>query len=162
MNNWRARANKKPQKRIESMTPDTINRLNTELASSPILIAKSLPTELEIEKAAQELGIPFTNDYVEFLQKFGGAVVGAFPIFGLRPVPVMGKSWSVLEMTNWYRQQSIPEANKWVVFSEDHAGNPVGFDESGVVWTYDHDFGGTTRLMNSFEDYLRKRCLKID
>ena len=142
------------------MTLETIKQLNDELASSPILIAGSLPAEIEIEQAAKELGIPFPNDYIEFLQTFGGAMVGPYPIFGLRPVPVMGRNWSVVENTKWYRQQSIPEAAHWVVFSEDHAGNPIGFDTNGIVWIYDHDFGGVARLKNSFEDYLVNHCLK--
>lgn len=124
------------------------------------LVASSLPAENEIEQAAKELGIPFPNDYNEFLQTFGGAMVGPYPFFGLRPVPVMGRNWSVVEMTKCYRQQSIPEAAHWVVFSEDHAGNPIGFDSNEGIWIFDHDFGGVTRLANSFEDYLLNHCLR--
>jgi SMI1-KNR4 cell-wall len=144
------------------MTPDTLARLKNEFESFPIMVAESLPTIEEIEQASSELGIPFTSDYIAFLRLFGGAMVSAYPIFGLRPVPIMGKQrWSVVEMTKLCRQESIPCTDNWVVFSEDLAGNPVGFDISGIVWTHDHDFGGIARLYDSFEQYVRERCLKI-
>jgi len=44
------------------MKLETIRQLNDELASSPILIAAGLPVGNEIEQAAKELGIPFSND----------------------------------------------------------------------------------------------------
>lgn len=144
------------------MSPETVDRLRSEFDSFPNMVAESRPNEEEIEQAAAELGVPFTDDYVEFVREFGGAMVGAYPIFGLRPVSVMGKRrWSVVEITKLYRQRSVPGADDWVVFSEDHAGNPVGFDTNGAVWTHDHDFGGITQLSDSFEQYVRERCLKI-
>ena len=143
------------------MTPETVARLRSEFVSFPNMVAESQPSSEEIEQAATEIGIPFTDDYVEFVREFGGAMVGAYPIFGLRPASVMGKRrWSVVEMTRLQRQRSVPGADGWVVFSEDHAGNPVGFDATGTVWTHDHDFGGIARLCDSFEQYIRERCLK--
>lgn len=144
------------------MSPETVARLRSEFDSFPNMVAESQPTSEEIDQAASELRVPFTDDYVEFLRVFGGAMVGAYPIFGLRPVSVMGKRrWSVVAMTKLYRQHSVPGVDDWIVFSEDHAGNPVGFDAKGTVWTHDHDFGGITQLSDSFEHYLRERCLKI-
>lgn len=145
------------------MRQDTLMRLRKEFQEFPIIVANSFPTVNEIEQASIELGIPFPNDYVQFLQEFGGATVGPYPIFGLRPVSVMGdEEWSVVKMTKFYRAQPVPGTDKWVVFSEDHAGNPIGFDAKGVVWIHDHDFGGIAQLAESFEDYLRKRCLKLN
>lgn len=144
------------------MSPETVKRLRGEFDSFPSMVAESRPDVDEIARAASELGVPFTDGYIEFVREFGGAMVGPYPIFGLRPVSVMGKRrWSVVELTNLYRQRSVPGTDDWVVFSEDHAGNPVGFDANGTVWTHDHDFGGITKLCDSFEQYVRERCLKI-
>ncbi len=144
------------------MNADTLTKLHEEFDSFPNMVAESTPTDDEIRQASEELGIPFSDDYVEFLRKYGGGMVGAYPIFGLRPVSVMGKErWSVVHVTNLYRQRDVPGTDRWVVMSEDHAGNPVGFDANGFVWTHDHDFGGVTQLAHSFEDYVREHCLKI-
>ena len=144
------------------MNPEIENRLRSKFDSFPNMLTESRPNAEEIEQAAAELGVPFTDDYIEFVRKSGGAMVGDYPIFGLRPVSVMGKRrWSVVEMTKAYRQRSVPGTDGWVVFSEDHAGNPVGFDANGAVWTHDHDFGGITQLSNSLEQYVRERWLKI-
>jgi len=89
-------------------------------------------------------------------------MVGPYPIFGLRPVEVMGDDhWSVIDVTKRYRKGGVPGSEAWVVVSEDHAGNPVGMDANGAIWIYDHDFGGLTGLAPSFEEYLRTQCLTM-
>jgi len=143
------------------MTSDTIAGLEAKLAQSPILRAKSTPSAEEVEKASQEIGLAFAADYQEFILMFGGAMVGSFPIFGLRPVEVMGEVWSVIDVTKRYRDDGVPGCASWVVFSEDQAGNPIGMDEDGKVWICDHDFGGVAELAPSFEDYIRRQCLDI-
>ena len=143
------------------MMNDTIESLRATLAESPILRAESSPSIEEIENASQEIGVPFAADYREFLLMFGGAMVGPYPIFGLGPVEVMGNEWSVIEVTRRYRNDGVPGCDAWVVFSEDHAGNPIGMDADGKVWIYDHDFGGVTELASSFEAYVRNQCLKL-
>jgi hypothetical protein len=143
------------------MIRDTLASIEKERDRFPNCFAESVPSQGEIETASSELGIAFNEDYIEFLTVFGGGIVGAYPIFGLRPVSVMGTArWSVLDVTNEYRQQTVPGVNSWIVFSEDHAGNPVGMDSDGVVWTHDHDFGGISRLYDNFESYITDQCLK--
>jgi len=135
-----------------------INRLRSEFDSFPNMLTESRPNAEKIEQAAAELGVPFTDDYIEFVRESGGAMAGAYPILGLRLVSVMGKRrWSVVEITKAYRHRSIPGTDGGVVFSEDHARNPVGFDANGAVWTHDHDFGGITQLRDSFKQYVRER-----
>jgi hypothetical protein len=143
------------------MIPETIDQLAKKLADSPILRASSLPDMAAINAASQEIGVPFPPEYREFLLTFGGAIVGPFPIFGLRPVEAMGSEWSVVAVTQRYRDDGVPGCEAWIVFSEDHAGNPVGMDSSGAVWIHDHDFGGIARLAQSFEEYIRVQCLKL-
>lgn len=145
------------------MNEETLSALRSERAEFPNMFAESVPSDDEIADATESLGIPFPDDYRQFLLEFGGAMVGPFPIFGLRPVDVMGKQrWSVVTMTGRYRNGGVPGTSDWVVFSEDHSGNPVGFDSAGIVWIHDHDFGGGDRLAETFEEYLRAKCLKLE
>ena len=89
-------------------------------------------------------------------------MVGAYPIFGLRPVSVMGRDrWSVVDITHQYRENNVPGCDAWVIISEDHAGNPVGMARDGVVWIHDHDFGGISQLAKTFEEYVRVQCLGL-
>lgn len=142
------------------MTLETLERLRLELADSPILRADFLPTIDEIDRVSQDLSLTFVADYREFLLSFGGAMVGPYPIFGLRPVEVMGNDhWSAADITMRFRNNGLPGTEDWLIFSEDHAGNPIGMNSTGQVWIFDHDFGGSTLLAPTFEAYLRIRCL---
>lgn len=145
------------------MTNDTLERLRAKLAESPVLRADSLPSSEEIDHASHELGVPFGTDYREFLLMFGGAMIGPYPIFGLRPVEVMGDDhWSVVDVTRQYRNDGVPGSEAWVVISEDHSGNPVGMDSDGAIWIHDHDCGGIAPLAKDFEEYVRKQCLNLE
>lgn len=144
------------------MMKDTLEKIKSDLSEFPIMFAKSLPAATEIEKASKILGIPFARDYYEFLLEFGAAMIGPYPIYGLRPVEVLGNdSWSVLEVTKRYRDDEVPGTAEWAVVSCDHAGNPVGMDKDGVIWIHDHDFGGVAPLAKNFEAYVRIRCLGL-
>jgi hypothetical protein len=144
------------------MMKDTIDKLNSEFSEFPTMRADSLPSSKEIEEASKEVGVPFAPDYHEFLSHFGGAMVGAYPIYGLRSVPVMGSHrWSVVEVTRQFRDDKVPGCDSWVVISEDQAGNPIGMDSEGSIWIHDHDFGGISPLAKSFEEYIRTNCLNL-
>jgi hypothetical protein len=69
---------------------------------------------------------------------------------------------SALEVTDRYRRQGWRGVEDWLIISMDHAGNPIGLTRDGKIWISDHDFGQVTVIANSFEDYLRKQCLKLD
>ena len=143
------------------MMPDTINRLDTKFTEFPIMRAADAPSEAEIVQAEQQIGVPFPDDYRQFLSRYGGAMVGPYPIFGLRPVEVMDVDlWSVLDVTRHYRSQEVPGTDHWAIISMDHAGNPIGMDRDGVIWIHDHDFGGLSPLARDFEDYVRVWCLR--
>src|SRR5437016_9302500 len=112
------------------MRTDTIDRLNAEFTEFPIMRADGVPNTAEIMDASRQLGIPFAGDYQEFLLRYGGGMVGPYPIFGLRPVEVMGKGeWSVVDVTREFRAQRVPGSDRWVIISLDHAGNPMGVDK---------------------------------
>ena len=58
------------------MMPDTINRLDTKFTEFPIMRAADAPSEAEIVQAEQQIGVPFPDDYRQFLSRYGGAMVG--------------------------------------------------------------------------------------
>ena len=142
------------------MRTDTIEALEEKFRLSPFLMGGTVSRE-EIDQAAMVIGATFPEDYIDFLERFGGAIVGPYPIFGLRKVSAMGTTFSVVNVTNDFRQQNWRGTEDWVVFSEDHAGNPIGIAPDGKVWISDHDIGQVTILAECFEDYLRKKCLKL-
>jgi hypothetical protein len=144
------------------MMPNTIDRLDAQFVEFPTTRAGDVPTSSEIEQAARQIGVPFSLDYKEFLRRYGGAMAGPYPIFGLRPVEVMDRDlWSVVAVTRHFRSDGVPGCDAWAVISYDHAGNPVGMDQNGAIWMHDHDFGGITPLATNFEEYLRVNCLKL-
>ena len=144
------------------MKHDTWDQLERKLADAPIMRASDRPSEEEVDAASKEIGIPFPQDYREFLLRYGGAMVGPYPVFGLRAVPVMEDDrWSVVDVTRQVRSWGLEGVSNWIVFSEDHAGNPIGMDADGKVWIYDHDFGGVSELAGSFEEYIREHCLEL-
>ena len=118
---------------------------------------------VEIDAASNELGIPFAADYREFIRRYGGAIVGPYPVFGVRAAEPMGKDdASVTQVTRQFRHKRWPGTEDWAVFSLDHAGNPIGFDKDGKVWISDHDAGVLEVIAPNFEKYLRRRCLKLN
>lgn len=141
---------------------DTIERLDDKFARYPMMRATSEPSDAEIEEASQQIGIPFVDDYRQFLLRYGGAMVGANPVFGLRPVEVMDEdTWSVVDVTHWFRSTKVPGCDSWAVVSVDHGGNPIGMDRFGAIWIHDQVFGGLSPLARSFEEYIRVWCLKL-
>ncbi|WP_417386272.1 SMI1/KNR4 family protein [Gimesia sp.] len=145
------------------MTADTIERLDTLFNESPVMCAEEVPSNEEVDIAEQQIGVPFPQDFRAFILKYGGAVVGPYPIFGLRAAHVMDEdNWSVVEVTKQLRQMGIDNANHWIMISEDHAGNPIGMAADGKVFIYDHDFDGVSEIATTFEEYLRRVCLKLN
>lgn len=143
------------------MQNEVWQELDDMFAKHPVM--KAIPVSLqEIDDSAAQIGVPFPDDYREFVNRYGGAIVGPFPIFGLRKAAPMAKDeGSVVDITRQFRNQRWPGVETWVVFSMDHAGNPVGFDKTGKVWICDHDARVVEVIANDFEEYLRKRCLKM-
>jgi hypothetical protein len=131
-------------------------------AESPVMRAEEVPTADEVDLVSQQVSVPFPDDYREFLLRYGGATVGAYPVFGLRVSDVMDHDrWALIDVTNEVRQSGVDGVSDWVIFSEDHSGNPIGMDADGKVWIFDHDFGGVTELASGFENYIRTQCLRI-
>jgi cell wall assembly regulator SMI1 len=138
-----------------------LNRLNGFFEAEPFFKAGGVD-EASIDAAQAELGVTFIDDYRQFLRIYGGALIGPYPVYGLARVEPMDESlWSVVTVTQHFRRQEWPEVGGWYVISMDHAGNPIGVDESGNVVTYDHDAGARALVAESFEDYLRQRLARL-
>jgi hypothetical protein len=144
------------------MNIQTWQRLDQEFTQFPIMRALEIPSEEEIAEAAAAIGCTFHEDYVMFLRRYGGAMVGSLPVFGLRPAPVTGMPWHVVEVTKWFREQGWPGVNEWYVISDDGFGNPIGVAPDGRVMISDHDSGLVRLLAKNFEEFLLHHCLRAN
>jgi len=143
------------------MRDDTWEALGKIFSLTPILKAEEVDFE-EIATAEHEVGILLSQDYKEFVHRYGGAIVGPFRVFGLRKaVPMAKNEASFVQVTTAFRRQHWPSVENWAVISMDHAGNPVGLDASGKVWISDHDARAVQIIAPNFEEYLRKHCLAL-
>jgi len=143
------------------MRNDTWEALEAQFAQHPVMRAESVP-QAEFDTAVVGLSIPVPADFREFVLMYGGAIVGPYPIFGLRAAAAMGVGeGSFLEITSHFREDGWPGVDQWLVISMDHAGNPVGVAEDGQVWCSDHDAGEIVLVASSFEAYLRLSCLNL-
>jgi cell wall assembly regulator SMI1 len=124
----------------------------------PALAAEGANPE-EINSLEAWISFPLPSDYREFLVEYGGAIVGALPIYGLRrPDPMAEDASTAMELTEHFRKQGWPETDKWLVISNDHSGNPIGIDAKGEIWMYDHDNRRKCLVSPTFEEFLVK-CL---
>lgn len=144
------------------MTDETLTKLRSDFAEHPVTAAEPVPEE-EIDALEQAVGFKLPDDYRQFVREFGGGIVGAFSVYGLRAADAMGDDEaSALEVTERFRNDGWRGVEKWLVVSSDHSGNPVGLDEQGVVWISDHDAGSIEKLADTFEGYLRRACLGLE
>jgi len=136
------------------MNPDTWEKLHHEFTSFPMMVAEGVARD-EIDAAAGRLGVNFCEEYEEFLERYGAAMVNQYPVLGLRQAEVMGNdAWSVLEVTQRFRDDGWPGGEAWYIVSIDGAGNPIGLDPSGRVLVSDHNVGSIEEVAESFERFL--------
>ncbi len=136
------------------MTPATLSRLDKLFNLFPVLLGGA-PDPDEIDAAELALGQPFPPDYRQFVQRYGGAMVGSLPILGLRQAEVMGEGLSsVVSVTDRCRADGWPLPDGAIVVSMDLAGNPIYFGPSEGIWCYDHDFAELRVVAPTFEEFL--------
>ena len=144
------------------MRPEVWTAIEEMFSKHPVMRAESVAYE-EIDATAAAAEVELPKDYREFIHRYGGAIVGPLPIIGLRKAPAMaGTESTVFDVTKHFRRQGWRGVNDWLVISVDHAGNPIGLDKDGKVWIFDHDAGNLEVIADDFEDFLRKRCLKMN
>ena len=143
------------------MRRDTLDTLERMFQESPVMCAGGVD-RTEVDTLQSQIGFELPLDYREFLEKFGGAIVGPYSVYGLRASEAMGDDESsAMKVTERFRADGWPGTDSWLVVSIDHSGNPVGLDRDGKIWISDHDAGALQVLTSTFEDYLRKWCLNL-
>ncbi len=143
------------------MTKETWDELEALFSAHPVMRAEPVLEE-EFNKAAAGFEFPVPDDFRDFVLRYGGAIVGSYPIVGLRRAHAMGvEASSFVEVTRRYRSQAWLGVDKWVVVSIDQGGNPIGISRDGQIWCSDHDTGEIVHVAPSFEAYLRSSCLGL-
>lgn len=144
------------------MTENTWQELDQLFEEFPFVRAGGVPYE-EIDTASQDFGFPLPNGYREFIHRHGGAIVGAFSVYGIGASKMMGNnSDSVFKVTDHFRAKDWPGVADWLIISMDHAGNPVGMDRDGRVWISDVVHGCIDPMAEDFEGYLVNWCFDTD
>jgi hypothetical protein len=113
----------------------------------------------EIKEAEKKLRLDFSPAYIEFIKKYGGAMICGDLVYGLRKQDDMDiNTWSVVDKTNFYKhKQKWPDIEDWYIISDDGSGNPIGCKPDGSVWLSDHDAGfEQVKLADNFEEFLEK------
>jgi hypothetical protein len=137
------------------MTEETWRRIEAFRAGWLDSLAWPVPIG-EVDAASAELGIPFPPDYREFVRRYGGGRVGAYPIFGLRISKAMAMSaGSTVVMENQrYRDEEWPGVSEWLIISSDRGGNPIGIAPDGQVWASNRDSKIIKTEAKNFEAFL--------
>lgn len=140
------------------MNAETLRALEEEFKRFPILRGDPVD-DGEIDRAAASLGIDLPADYREFIRRFGAAILGPYPIFGVRPVEPMGTMWFVVDVNKHFRKEKWPGVDNWLIVSMDQGGNPIGISKDGQVWISDH--GHLSTIASSFEEFVRREGLGL-
>jgi hypothetical protein len=140
------------------LATDTIQRLDRLFAEHPAMHVGTVPPD-QFDSVAKEFPQARNEQFRDFVLRYGGALVGPCPIYGIRPAEYMGRDDTFAQVSRRYRSGGWAGVDNWTVISSDHAGNPIGLDLEGRVWIFDHDFGGISKLCDTFDEYLQK-CLK--
>lgn len=140
------------------MKQSTFDRLDQFFGDAPFMCGGGVGAD-QIESAQRTLDVVFSPEYRQFLIKYGGALVGPYPIYGLaRAEPMDEHLWSVTEVTRHFRDQNWPGVERVYVISMDHAGNPIYISADGKVMTFDHDAGRLAEVAPDLDAYLHA-CL---
>lgn len=126
--------------------------------------AEPVPTG-DVDVMLQGLSIQNTDDYREFVARFGGGYVGTYPIYGLRLAESMGSiggAKTATELTAVFVKKSWPHAKDWLIFSVDQSGSPIGFAHDGSVWISDWGSKSASKLGDDFEHFIRKWGLRVE
>lgn len=113
----------------------------------------------EIAEAQHRLNVPFHEDYVHFIQTFGGAYAG-LAVHAFSNGSSLGKE-TVVDLTLEFREQykGLPFAEvlrNGYVISMDGSGNPIIINSVGKVLICDHDIGEIKILADSLESLIEE------
>ena len=77
--------------------------LDSEFREDPNATGGPVTDEEEISTAERTLGVRFCEQYRKFLTRYGGAYVGAYPVYGLR------KEYYMSDFA-WHADEATPRA----------------------------------------------------
>jgi hypothetical protein len=124
---------------------------NTHLCGQPA-------SDQEIRNAEAILSVKFSDQYIEFIKRFGGAYVG-INIRAFNNGFMVGKE-TVIDATLRFRRdfhdELDSELEKMYVLSGDGCGNPFLMDQHGAIYIFYHDSGERELVYGSLEDLLEE------
>lgn len=139
------------------MKPETWAAICASFEPHRITYATPVPRE-EILRAQERLGVKFDAVYVEFVERFGGAILNGIELFGLRQCDLAAPNcWSVITETESCRESYGDAIKDWYIVSADN-GYPVGITSNGEVagYYYDASPSPVRIIAKSFEEFLMK------
>jgi len=140
------------------MNKATLALLDSDFSKHPVLIAGPA-SEDKVSEIEAFAGFPLPSDYKAFIERYGGAIVGPYSVFGFGASDAMADDESsVIQVTERFRSQRWPGTQEDIVISMDHAGNPITLDRCGHIHRFDHDSGVSENISDSFEGFI-KWCL---
>ncbi len=143
------------------MSKEMIALLDALYVEFPFLMSGPAPAS-ELEKIKEFAGFALPLSYLDFVARYGGAIVGPYPIYGSgAALEVMDpKQGSVIDVTNRYRADEWPGSENSLVIGTDGSGNAFMLGEDGKIVCFDHDFGGTYIDAPNFDRFIIDFCLK--
>ena len=130
------------------------DQLDADLKGDRVLVAGPAPLS-GIDAIEAFAGFRLPASYRDFVKRYGAAIVGPFPVYGIGASEAMSaKDASVVDVTERFRGGEWPSVLETLVISTDHAGNPITLDGDGRVQRYDHDCGVIELISKSFEGFL--------
>ncbi|MBP1990095.1 SMI1/KNR4 family protein [Paenibacillus eucommiae] len=134
------------------MKLEIIEKIERELSELDGIFRGEPATDEEIAQAEQTLQVTFDSVYVDFIKRFGGSYY-KLSIYAFKNSTML-EARTVTDLTLEFRNGGWPGTEDSYVISIDLAGNPIMIKPDGKVVTFDHDFGGTHIVAESFEALL--------
>lgn len=141
---------------MTSLSRNTILALDAAFHAHPQEFAGPV-SDIEIRIAEESLNTKFHDDYFQFLARYGGGVVGAQWILGVRKYEwAPDDFWSVVDQTLLDRSTYGTPYDRWYSISTDNQ-YPIGITKDGRVMGYYFDSSPTkVELAGSFDAYIAK------
>ncbi|WP_280191011.1 SMI1/KNR4 family protein [Delftia sp. PS-11] len=96
-----------------------------------------------------------SSQYQEFLRFSGGAVIGAYPVYGVSSVDLMDAHFNTAnKVTKKYEEDGMIEKGRFLVISENHAGDPIYLNLDGSVVESSHD-GFQYKSWENFNEFIK-------
>lgn len=137
-----------------------MDRLHNFLLREDNITLLGNPASLEeIRDAEKRLAVRFHDDYVHFIQTFGGAYAG-LAVHAFSNGSSIGRE-TVIDLTlrfrDQYKEHAFAEAlQRSYVISMDGSGDPIIINPAGEIITFHHDTGEMRLLASSFEALIEE------